>query len=100
QGSLVIRIDPPDLGSMQIKLSLDNGMLKANVSVDSNAVKDSFNLALPQIRTSLENAGIKVSDFQVNVREDQYRNGQERNNQGQQQRQSRESKNGFSDFFA
>jgi flagellar hook-length control protein FliK len=100
QGNLVIRIDPPDLGSMQIKLSLDNGVLKANVSVDSNAVKDSFNLAMPQIRASLENAGIKVSDFQVDVREDQYRNGQERNNQGQQQRQGKESKNGFSDFFA
>jgi|GEM_PF-2100215 flagellar hook-length control protein FliK len=102
QRNLVIRIDPPDLGSMHIRLSLDNGVLKANVSVDSNSVKDSFNLVMPQIRTSLENSGIKVSEFHVDVREDQYRNGQERNNQGQQQQrqEGRESQNGFSDFFA
>jgi len=100
QRNLVIRIDPPDLGSMHIRLSLDNGVLKADVRVDSSSIKDSFNLALPQIKTSLENAGIKVSDFHVDVREDQYRNGQERNNQGQQQKQGRGSKNGFSDFFA
>jgi flagellar hook-length control protein FliK len=100
QKNLVIRIDPPDLGSMHIRLSLDNGVLKADVRVDSSSVKDSFNLALPQIKTSLENSGIKISEFHVDVREDQYRNGQERNNQGQQQRQDKESRNGFSDFFA
>ena len=100
QRNLVIRIDPPDLGSMHIRLSLDNGVLKADVRVDSSSIKDSFNLALPQIKTSLENAGIKVSEFHVDVREDQYRNGQERNNQGQQQKQGRGSKNSFSDFFA
>jgi flagellar hook-length control protein FliK len=70
------------------------------VRVDSNAIKDAFNLALPQIKTSLENSGIKVSEFHVDVREDQYRNGQQRNNQDQQQRQDREFKNSFSDFFA
>ena len=100
QKNLVIRIDPPELGSMHIRLSLDNGVLKADVRVDSGSIKDSFNLALPQIKTSLENAGIKVSEFHVDVREDQYRNGQERNNQGQQQKQGRGSKNSFSDFFA
>ncbi len=100
QKNLVIRIDPPDLGSMHIRLSLDNGILKAEVRVDSSAIKDSFNLALPQIKTSLENSGIKISDFHVDVREEQYRNGQQSNNHGQQQRQDRETGNGFSDFFA
>jgi len=100
QKNLILRIDPPDLGSLQIRLSFDNGVLKADVRVDSNAVKDTFNLALPQIKTSLENSGIKVSEFHVDVREDQYRNGQESNNQKQQQRQGRGLKNEFSDFFA
>jgi len=100
QKNLIIRIDPPDLGNVQIRLSFDNGVLKADVRVDSSAIKDSFDLALPQIRTSLENSGIKVSEFHVDVREDQYRNGQESNNQRQQQRQGRGLKNGFSDFFA
>jgi len=100
QKNLVIRIDPPDLGSMHIRLSLYNGVLKADVRVDSASVKDAFNLALPQIKTSLENSGIKINEFNIDVREDQYRNNQERNNRGQQQRQGRGLKNGFSDFFA
>jgi flagellar hook-length control protein FliK len=100
QRNLIIRIDPPDLGSMHIRLSLDSGVLKANITVDSSSIKDSFNLALPQIKTTLENAGIKVSDFHVDVRDDQSRNGQDRNNQGQQQKQGRGLKNAFSDFFA
>jgi flagellar hook-length control protein FliK len=100
QKNLVIRIDPPDLGSVQIRLSFDNGVLKADVRVDSNAIKDSFNLALPQIKASLENSGIKVSEFHVDVREDQYRHGQQPNNQDRQQKQDREFKNSFSDFFA
>jgi len=100
QKNLILRIDPPDLGNIHIRLSFDNGVLKADVRVDSNSVKDSFNLALPQIKTSLENSGIKVSEFNVDVREDQYRNGQDSNNQRQQQRQGRGLRNDFSDFFA
>jgi|WetSurMetagenome_2_1015567.scaffolds.fasta_scaffold06564_3 flagellar hook-length control protein FliK len=101
QSDIVLRIDPPDLGSVHIRLSLDNGVLKADVRVDSAAVKDTFLAAMPQIKNALENSGIKVSDFSVDVRDEQNGNGQTGNNQGkQQQRQDGEAKNAFSDFFA
>jgi flagellar hook-length control protein FliK len=101
QKDIVIRIDPPDLGSVHIRLSLDNGVLKADVRVDSAAAKDSFLAAMPQIRTALENAGIKASEFNVDVRDDQQEKGQSGNNNAkQQQRQDGEARNAFSDFFA
>jgi flagellar hook-length control protein FliK len=101
QKNLVIRIDPPDLGNVQIRLSLDNGVLKAEVRVDSSIVKDAFNLVIPQIKTSLENSGIKVSEFHVDVRDDQNGNGQANNdNNKQKQRQDGEARNAFSGFFA
>jgi|WetSurMetagenome_2_1015567.scaffolds.fasta_scaffold00033_51 flagellar hook-length control protein FliK len=101
QQDIVIRIDPPDLGSLHIRLSLDNGVLRADVRVDSAAVKDSFLAAMPQIKNALENTGIKVSDFHVDVRDDQDNSGQSGNNHAKhQQRRDGEAKNAFSDFFA
>lgn len=99
---LIIKIEPPDLGSIQIKLRMDNGMLSADLKVDSPVVKDLFSMAIPQIKTSLEDSGIKVSDFFVDVKEDYYSDGrrqQEDTNQ-QQHKQDKESKFQFFDFFA
>jgi flagellar hook-length control protein FliK len=101
QKTIVIRIDPPDLGNVQIRLSLDKGVLRADVRVDSNSVKDAFNLAIPQIRTSLENSGIRVSDFHVDVRDEQNGNAQSNNDSNKQkQRQDGEARQAFSGFFA
>jgi flagellar hook-length control protein FliK len=100
QKDIVIRIDPPDMGNIHIRLSLDNGVLKADVRVDSNAVKDTFMAALPQIRTALETSGIKASQFSLDVRDDRSSDGQAGNNQNRQQKQEGQAKNAFSDFFA
>jgi len=101
QNDIVIRINPPDLGSVHIRLSLDNGVLKADVKVDSAAVKDTFLTAMPQIKNALENSGIKASEFNVDVRDDQEQGRNSGNNQAkQQQRQDGEAGNAFSDFFA
>jgi flagellar hook-length control protein FliK len=102
QKEIVLRLDPPDLGSIHIRLSYDNGLLKADVKVDSSMVKDNFMNAMPQIKNALESAGIKASQFNVDVRDDQGRQGQNNNNQNrqQQQRQAGEFSNAFSDFFA
>jgi flagellar hook-length control protein FliK len=101
QNDIVLRIDPPDLGSLHIRLSLDNGVLKADVRVDSSVVKDQFLAAVPQIKSALENTGIKTGNFNVDVRDDQENRGQSgNNNANQRQRRDGEAKNAFSDFFA
>ncbi|WP_333652367.1 flagellar hook-length control protein FliK [Dissulfurispira sp.] len=99
---LIIKIEPPDLGSIQIKLGMDNGMLRADLKVDSPAVKDLFSMAIPQIKTSLEDSGIKVSDFFVDVKEDYYSDGrrQQDDTNQQQHKQNKGSKSQFFDYFA
>ncbi|MEW6739025.1 MAG: flagellar hook-length control protein FliK [Nitrospirota bacterium] len=99
---LIIKIEPPDLGSIQIKLRMDNGMLRADLKVDSPVVKDLFSMAIPQIKTSLEDSGIKVSDFFVDVKEDYYSDGrrQQDDTNQQQHKQNKGSKSQFFDYFA
>jgi flagellar hook-length control protein FliK len=107
---LIIKLDPPDMGTVQIKLTLQNGELKADFKVESQAVKEMLSTAMPQIKAALEDAGIKSSNFFVNVRDEfQQQGGGEKKQQGenadgrqQQQKNNddKEPKQKFSDFFA
>ncbi len=102
---LIIRLEPPDLGSIHIKLRIDNsGVLRADFRVDSNVVRDLFSAAMPQIKASLENSGIKVSDFFVDVKEDYYSDSGKRQQQEDanqhQQKQNKQQKHRFFDYFA
>ncbi|MCX8069024.1 MAG: flagellar hook-length control protein FliK [Thermodesulfovibrionales bacterium] len=94
QKSLTVRLEPPELGSVHIKLVLTDGMVRADMKVDSAAVKDMMNLALPQIKNSLENAGIKVSEFFVDIREEYYSDGrqnqQDKDNSRNQKQQNKQ----------
>jgi flagellar hook-length control protein FliK len=85
---LIINLEPPDLGSVQIKLKMTNGVLTANLKVDSAAVKELFSSALPHIKASLADSGIKLSDFFVDVKKEdgfyddmkQHRDGSQHDN--------------------
>ncbi len=99
--NLVIKLSPPDMGTIQIKLKMENGVLTADFKVDSSAVKDLFTSAMPQIRQSIESSGIKTGNFFANLKEDSYRDGRRQQDQNQQQqRQNKEQKSSFFDFFA
>ena len=103
QKSLTVRLEPPELGNVHIKLVLADGMVRADMRVESSVVKDMMNLALPQIKNSLENSGIKVSEFFVDIREEFYSDGrgnQHDNNNSKEQRQDKkgEKKDDFKPF--
>jgi flagellar hook-length control protein FliK len=101
--SITIKLDPPDLGGIQIRLRMENGVLTANFKVDSSSVKDIFSQAMPHIKTSLEGSGIKSGDFNVDVRQDGYSQGkkqQEQDSGRQQTRQNKEPEEQFFNFFA
>lgn len=90
--SLTVKLEPPELGTINIKLVLTDGMVRADIRVDNLQVKDMMNLAVPQIRQSLENAGIRVSEFAVDIREEYYSDGKRQNNDnegGKNQHQKR-----------
>jgi flagellar hook-length control protein FliK len=69
-GSFSIRLYPESLGKVNINLGLEQGVLHGRFLVDS---MDSKNLLLENISTikeQLQDAGISVGEFQVNVRDD------------------------------
>ncbi|MCX8027943.1 MAG: flagellar hook-length control protein FliK [Thermodesulfovibrionales bacterium] len=100
--TLTLRLEPPDLGSIHIKLIMTDGSLRADLKVDNHAVKDMMNLALPQIRNTLENAGIKVSEFFVDIREEYYSDGgkhnHDRDNNRENQQDKKQKDKGFKPF--
>ena len=99
--NLLIKLSPPDMGTIEIRLKMENGVLTADFKVDSTAVKDLFSFAMPEIKNSIESAGIKTGNFFADLKDDRYTDGgrQQDANQ-QQQRQQKEQKPSFFDFFA
>ena len=99
---LIVKLDPPDLGSIQIKLKMEGGVLRADIKVDSASVKDLFSTALPGIKSSLESSGLRAGDFHVDVRDEHYSDGrgQQENAQQQQNRKQKEPREQFFDYFA
>jgi len=99
--SLVIKLSPPEMGTIEIRLKVENGVLTADFKVDSSAVKDLFSVAMPQIKNSIESAGVKTGNFFADLKDDRSTGGgrQQDANQ-QQQRQQKEQKSSFFDFFA
>jgi len=99
--SLIIKLSPPDMGTIEIRLKMENGVLTADFKVDSSAVKDLFSVAMPQIKNSIENSGIKTGNFFADLKDDRSKDGgrQQDTNQ-QQQKQQKEQKQSFFDFFA
>jgi flagellar hook-length control protein FliK len=99
---MVLRLDPPGLGDVQIRLRMQQGVLTADLKVDSGSTKDLFTSALPQIRQQLETSGIQVGEIQVDLHED-YLSGQgqkREQDQGRQNRQAPQSNENFFEYLA
>ncbi len=62
-----IRLDPPELGRMQMKLAVDGSSVAARVTVENEAVKQILEHGLPQLRESLSSQGLRVERFDVHV---------------------------------
>ncbi len=99
--NLVIKLSPPDMGTIEIRLKMENGVLTANFKVDSSSVKDLFSIAMPEIKNSIESSGIKTGNFFANLKDDRPKDeGKQQDTNQQQQRQQKEQKPSFFDFFA
>ena len=98
---LVIKLSPPDMGTIEIKLKVENGILTADFRMDSNAVKDLFTVAMPHIKQSIEEAGIKTGNFFADLKEDSNADGGKQQDTNQQQQKQQKGQNSsFFDFFA
>ncbi|MCS7214875.1 MAG: flagellar hook-length control protein FliK [Thermodesulfovibrio sp.] len=70
QKTIVVQLEPPDLGKILIKLSMDNTGVRADLKVDYPHVKEILSGLIPEIKNSLQSSGIKVSDFLLDLARD------------------------------
>ena len=74
--SVDIRLDPPELGSMQVKLNLNGEQAAVSFVVSSQQAKDALEGSLPKLRELLEQQGMQLSDSDVKQEKGQTGDGQ------------------------
>jgi flagellar hook-length control protein FliK len=74
--AMQVQLDPEALGKMQLKTILENGRIGVLVQVEQMAAKDLLNSHLDHLRSILEEKGLEVAAFHVEVRQQQTGGGQ------------------------
>lgn len=62
-----IALNPPHLGDLKVDLSVRNKVLQGTLQAENVAAKELLLSQLPQLREALEQQGLQVGDFQVQV---------------------------------
>lgn len=65
-----IRLDPPDLGILEIKIKITNDVATVNISSQHAHVKEALEAAIPKLREMFEQSGVALGD--VNVRQESF----------------------------
>ncbi|PSW11155.1 hypothetical protein C9J01_16985 [Photobacterium rosenbergii] len=84
-----IRLDPPELGKMQIKLSMNNDQASVQITVANQQSRDLVEQAMPRLRELLHQQGLQLA--QSSVQQDssrQFAGGSQQQTNGQPGSQS------------
>ncbi|MGI9293555.1 MAG: flagellar hook-length control protein FliK, partial [Pseudomonadales bacterium] len=65
QNSAEIQLDPPELGSLQVRVTTRHEQTSVIFVAPNNAVRDALELQLPRLRDTLEGAGLQLQDADV-----------------------------------
>ncbi|HEX7097175.1 MAG TPA: flagellar hook-length control protein FliK, partial [Acidimicrobiales bacterium] len=65
---VTVRLDPPELGTVEIEVHVHGGRLSVHATADSFATRDLLARALPQLRASLEAGGFETGSLEVGAR--------------------------------
>lgn len=63
--SVDIRLDPPELGSMQVRLSVNNEQAAIQFVVNNSQTKEALEASLPRLKELLEQQGMELTDSGV-----------------------------------
>ncbi|HQA04466.1 MAG TPA: flagellar hook-length control protein FliK, partial [Thermodesulfovibrio thiophilus] len=97
QKSITIQLEPPELGKILIRISMDSSGIKADMKVDYPHIKEMITGLIPEIKSNLESRGVKVSDFLLDLTKDHPGYGDSYNGQGQQKYKGNQK---FFEYFA
>ena len=75
-----IRLDPPDLGSLDVKIKIVNDIATVSFSSPHHHVRDALESAVPRLREMFADSGLSLGD--VNVRQESF--AQQQNPSGEQ----------------
>lgn len=99
-----IRLDPPELGRMQIKLSMNNDQATVQFTVSNQAARDMVEQSMPRLREMMQQQGLQLAQSSVQQQDAGGRqafNGQQAQTgdgqQGGQHSQSDGSRGGWGD---
>jgi len=66
-GRMVLRLQPAELGSLRLELTVEGDRIQAHLHAQSHQVQEVLERNLPQLRNALAEQGLKIDQFQVNV---------------------------------
>ena len=66
-GAFTIRLNPQELGNVNVNLVMENGVITGKFLVDNEDVKTMLLSSLNDLKYQMEEAGISVGEFSVNV---------------------------------
>ncbi len=87
-GTMNIRLDPPELGDLQISVSMRNGVMNASFETTTEKATRALSHSLGDLKSALETSGVAVDKLHVqqaskNEQPSDKRDGQPRQNQSQ-----------------
>ena len=74
--AMQVQLEPEALGRMQLKTILENGRIGVLVQVEQHAARELLNNHLDHLKSLLEERGLEVAAFHVEVRQQQTGGGQ------------------------
>lgn len=81
---LDIRLDPPELGSMQIKVNMQNEQAAVSFIVQNQQARDALEQHMGKLKDMLGQSGVDVGDTNIEQRDNQGNEEQLSQNQGSQ----------------
>lgn len=79
QSMAEIRLDPPEMGSMQVRVNVSGEAASVNFVVQSAAARDAIADAMPKLRDMLSEQGIELGEAFVQQQDRQAHDGQDEN---------------------
>ncbi len=72
-GRMRLRLHPAELGSVRLDLIVDGDRLRVHLQTQTQQVQEVLDRYLPQLREALQQQGLKIDEFRVDVQTDQDR---------------------------
>lgn len=81
-GTFTVRLNPQELGNVNVNLVMENGVITGKFLVDNEEVKSLLLSSLNELKYQMEEAGVAVGDFSVDVSDQREKYLRENDNEG------------------